>query len=67
MVSTSYCLFVYLFTKAIATGASFSGSSVKDTRTVSPNPSSNNVPIPTADLTRPSSPSPASVTPKCKG
>ena len=51
----------------LATGISNSGSSVKETRMVSPNPSSNNAPIPTADLILPSSPSPASVTPKCNG
>ena len=34
---------------------------------VSPMPSANKAPIPTALLMRPSSPSPASVTPRCKG
>ena len=34
---------------------------------VSPIPSARSVPIPTADFIRPSSPSPASVTPRCKG
>ena len=45
-------------------GDSNSGSSVKDTLIVSPIPSSRSVPIPIADLILPSSPSPASVTPK---
>ena len=34
---------------------------------MSPIPSARSVPIPTADFTRPSSPSPASVTPRCNG
>ena len=44
-----------------------SGSSVRDTRTVSPSPSARMVPIPTALFIRPSSPSPASVTPRWRG
>eukprot|EP00966_Prymnesium_polylepis_P150197 3469441-Prymnesium_polylepis.1 len=39
---------------------SFSGSSVRDTRMVSPKPSASRAPIPMADFMRPSSPSPAS-------
>ena len=50
-----------------ATGISHSGSSESDTRMVSPMPSVSRAPIPTALLMRPSSPSPASVTPKCSG
>ena len=50
-----------------ATGISHSGSSDNDTRIVSPMPSVSKAPIPRADLIRPSSPSPASVTPRCKG
>mmetsp|Transcript_28469 Transcript_28469/g.62660 ORF Transcript_28469/g.62660 Transcript_28469/m.62660 type:complete len:274 (-) Transcript_28469:941-1762(-) len=46
---------------------SYSGSSVRDTRMVSPSPSISRAPIPMADFMRPSSPSPASVTPKCRG
>jgi len=38
----------YLFTRSRQTGISNSGSSVKLTRTVSPIPSSNKVPIPAA-------------------
>ena len=53
-----------LLTKDFATGISNSGSSVRETLTVSPIPSSSKVPIPTEDLILPSSPSPASVTPK---
>ena len=48
----------------LATGISNSGSSVSDTLNVSPRPSSSKAPIPTADLILPSSPSPASVTPR---
>mmetsp|Transcript_12578 Transcript_12578/g.25129 ORF Transcript_12578/g.25129 Transcript_12578/m.25129 type:complete len:381 (+) Transcript_12578:303-1445(+) len=44
-----------------------SGSSVSETRTVSPSPSASSVPMPMADFIRPSSPSPASVTPRCRG
>mmetsp|Transcript_13250 Transcript_13250/g.28004 ORF Transcript_13250/g.28004 Transcript_13250/m.28004 type:complete len:255 (-) Transcript_13250:676-1440(-) len=44
-----------------------SGSSVSDTRIVSPNPSSRSAPMPMALFMRPSSPSPASVTPRCSG
>mmetsp|Transcript_62111 Transcript_62111/g.134845 ORF Transcript_62111/g.134845 Transcript_62111/m.134845 type:complete len:254 (+) Transcript_62111:815-1576(+) len=44
-----------------------SGSSVNETRIVSPMPSKSKAPIPTADLMRPSAPPPASVTPRCKG
>mmetsp|Transcript_31490 Transcript_31490/g.75224 ORF Transcript_31490/g.75224 Transcript_31490/m.75224 type:complete len:365 (-) Transcript_31490:980-2074(-) len=44
-----------------------SGSSVSETRTVSPSPSARSVPMPTADFIRPSSPSPASVTPRWRG
>ena len=58
---------LYLFTNSLATGDSNSGSSVKDTLIVSPIPSSRSVPIPIADLILPSSPSPASVTPKWRG
>ena len=58
---------LYLFTNSLATGDSNSGSSVKDTLIVSPIPSSRSVPIPIADLILPSSPYPASVTPKWRG
>jgi len=44
-----------------------SGASVNETRMVSPSPSSSKAPMPTALLMRPSSPSPASVTPRWKG
>mmetsp|Transcript_4178 Transcript_4178/g.10643 ORF Transcript_4178/g.10643 Transcript_4178/m.10643 type:complete len:276 (-) Transcript_4178:1111-1938(-) len=44
-----------------------SGSSVSETRTVSPRPSARRVPMPTADFILPSSPSPASVTPRWRG
>mmetsp|Transcript_15939 Transcript_15939/g.64275 ORF Transcript_15939/g.64275 Transcript_15939/m.64275 type:complete len:390 (+) Transcript_15939:646-1815(+) len=47
--------------------SSNSGSSVNETRIVSPRPSANRAPIPMADFMRPSSPSPASVTPRCSG
>ena len=47
-----------------AAGISNSGSSVNDTRIVSPIPSVSKVPIPNADFILPSNPSPASVTPK---
>mmetsp|Transcript_44695 Transcript_44695/g.129166 ORF Transcript_44695/g.129166 Transcript_44695/m.129166 type:complete len:254 (+) Transcript_44695:794-1555(+) len=47
--------------------ASNSGSSVRETRTVSPRPSMSKAPMPTADLIRPSAPPPASVTPKWRG
>ena len=50
-----------------ATGISHSGSSESETRMVSPMPSVSSAPMPTADLMRPSSPSPASVTPRCRG
>ena len=50
-----------------ATGISHSGSSESDTLMVSPSPSVSRAPMPTALLTRPSSPSPASVTPRCRG
>jgi len=50
--------------EGVTTGISASGSSVKETRIVSPKPSSMSVPIPTDDLILPSSPSPASVTPR---
>mmetsp|Transcript_6091 Transcript_6091/g.18043 ORF Transcript_6091/g.18043 Transcript_6091/m.18043 type:complete len:254 (-) Transcript_6091:672-1433(-) len=53
--------------KALHGLASYSGSSVSDTRMVSPMPSSSSAPMPTADLMRPSAPPPASVTPRCKG
>ena len=49
------------------TGISAAGSSLRLTRTVSPIPSASKAPIPTALLILPSSPSPASVTPKCSG
>ena len=41
---------------------SSSGSSVRDTRMVSPRPSISSAPIPMADFMRPSSPSPACAT-----
>jgi hypothetical protein len=44
-----------------------SGSSVSETRIVSPSPSLSSPPMPMADFMRPSSPSPASVTPRCSG
>lgn len=47
--------------------SSYSGSSVKETRIVSPRPSMSSAPMPIALFIRPSSPSPASVTPRCKG
>mmetsp|Transcript_43718 Transcript_43718/g.98633 ORF Transcript_43718/g.98633 Transcript_43718/m.98633 type:complete len:254 (+) Transcript_43718:523-1284(+) len=47
--------------------ASYSGSSVRETRIVSPMPSRSRAPMPTADLIRPSAPPPASVTPRCRG
>ena len=50
-----------------ATGISATGSSVRDTRMVSPKPSRRREPIPIALLIRASSPSPASVTPKWRG
>ena len=59
--------FLYRLINSFATGISSSGSSVKETRIVSPIPSSNNEPIPIEDLTLPGIPSPASVTPKCNG
>ncbi len=43
------------------------GSAVKDTRKVSPIPSHNKIPSPTADLTPPRKRPPASVMPICKG
>jgi len=52
---------------ACATGTSASGGSVSDTRMVSPMPSSSRAPMPVAPLARPSSPSPASVTPRWSG
>ena len=52
---------------ARATGISYTLSSVRDTRIVSPRPSSKREPIPIALLIRPSSPSPASVTPRWSG
>mmetsp|Transcript_2611 Transcript_2611/g.7431 ORF Transcript_2611/g.7431 Transcript_2611/m.7431 type:complete len:254 (+) Transcript_2611:677-1438(+) len=53
--------------RALQGPASNSGSSVRDTRMVSPRPSSSSAPMPTADLMRPSAPPPASVTPRCRG
>ena len=50
-----------------ATGISASGSSDSETRMVSPMPSVSRAPMPTALLMRPSSPSPASVTPRWRG
>ena len=47
--------------------SSYSGSSVKETRMVSPRPSSRRAPMPMALFILPSSPSPASVTPRCNG
>src|SRR5919106_1491128 len=46
------------------TAISLGESSVSETRIVSPNPSHSKEPMPMALLIRPSSPSPASVTPK---
>ena len=54
-------------TKSCATGISFSGASVSETRIVSPIPSAKSAPIPTALLMRPSIPFPASVTPRWSG
>ena len=54
-------------TRRKATGTSSTGSSVSETRIVSPIPSSSRAPMPMADLIRPSSPSPASVTPRWNG
>ena len=42
------------------------GSAAKEVRSVSPMPSANNIPKPTADFTAPSA-APPSVLPKCKG
>ena len=55
------------FTSFLATGISASGSSDRLTRMVSPMPSVRRAPIPTALFILPSSPSPASVTPRCSG
>ena len=52
---------------ARATGISYTLSSVSETRIVSPSPSSSSEPMPIALLMRPSSPSPASVTPRWSG
>ena len=52
---------------ARATGTSRTGSSVRETRTVSPMPSASRAPMPMALFTRPSTPLPASVTPRWKG
>ena len=46
---------------------SSTGSSVSETRIVSPIPSARSVPIPTADFTPPIGIGPASVTPRCSG
>ena len=46
---------------------SSTGSAAKETRSVSPIPSANNIPKPTADFTAPARAPPASVMPKCKG
>jgi hypothetical protein len=46
---------------------SSTGSSVSETRMVSPIPSDRSVPIPTADFTPPAGIGPASVTPRCSG
>ena len=54
-------------TISLQTGISCHGSSVSETRTVSPKPSARSEPMPMADLMRASSPSPASVTPRCSG
>ena len=43
------------------------GSAAKEMRSVSPMPSANNIPKPTADFTAPARAPPASVMPKCKG
>ncbi len=50
-----------------ATGISFSGASDRLTLIVSPMPSQSRAPMPTALFILPSSPSPASVTPRCRG
>mmetsp|Transcript_14679 Transcript_14679/g.35001 ORF Transcript_14679/g.35001 Transcript_14679/m.35001 type:complete len:204 (-) Transcript_14679:1493-2104(-) len=47
--------------------SSYHGSSVSETLIVSPMPSCSSAPMPMALLMRPSSPSPASVTPRCMG
>ena len=60
-------LFLKFFNKLYATGISNSGASVRETLIVSPIPSSNKAPIPTADFILPSSASPASVTPRWSG
>ena len=54
----------YLSERYCATGSSFSGASVRDTLTVLPMPSESRADMPTADLIRPASPFPASVTPR---
>ena len=51
----------------LAGAISRSGSSVSETRSVSPSPSISSDPMPIADFILPSSPSPASVTPRCSG
>lgn len=56
-----------LLTMALATGISCMASSVSETLMVSPMPSERRDPMPMADLMRPSSPSPASVTPRWMG
>ena len=53
--------------KSVQTGISCGESSVSETRMVSPRPSHSSEPMPMADLMRPSSPSPASVTPRWMG
>ena len=50
--------------KSRHTAISFGESSVSETRIVSPSPSQSSEPMPMALLMRPSSPSPASVTPR---
>ena len=61
------CLPIIYLIRCKATGISASGSSLNETLIVSPIPSASNAPIPTALFILPSSPSPASVTPRCNG
>ena len=60
-------LILRLFKISQPTFISSTGSDAKETRKVSPMPSSSKAPIPTADLTVPDLKPPASVTPRCKG
>ena len=50
-----------------ATSTSFTGSAVRETRSVSPMPSASRDPIPTELLIAPANSVPASVTPRCSG